>query len=846
MSSLRTSSLHWASGLLLAIFGLLVLVAPHQFASPVYTTLQPLLALWGVAFLVVGAGLIATVTLVARRLWVVAARLGSGCMLLVLSFGFWWAGGWTGMVAYGMLGLGCLAAAGLPAQSPRRPQRDALALLIGLTNLLNGLLIIVLPGQLGAYFYDQMRPYLPWCGAAFLIGGSALLAVSVRPRRPVWACLGAHALAALALWFWMAANALPWVLTGVVYSGLLGAFVGALPWLGPHLDASDPTRLRVRLALALTASAIFPLILALAVVTQQQQEQAMKKALVNQQNTAQVLAQDVTSYLRLHRGAVVTQARQGGLLARPPAEQRAQLEIVREAFPDFAVLQTFDARGRALTRTDERPIGPPADQLSLFTEAQRTGQPAITLGFGRVRESPRVEISAPVYGADGTFAGVILGVIETDHLGATLARVAQGTGNTVALFAADGRLIAQAGVPKEQIFGDRSALPPVAALESGGAEAGALRYRQGADDILAGFAHLPELGWGVVVEQPTQASLAGIYAGRDLAFFILLIMLAAALAIGFRIAHQLAQPLHALAVAAEQVANAGVHTSLPTSKVREVADLTAIFAAMRERLVARTAERDRLYELERQARERAEQAVKLRDVFLSIASHELRNLLMSLLGRAHLFQRRLSVGSSVSDRDERALGVLVAQLQRMTRLVTGLLDFSQLEQGQLRLQCAMLDLGELAGRIVAEIQPTLEAHAVDYRGPAQPVLVRGDAVRLEQVLLNLLQNAARYSPKGGPIAVRLTTDREQAALAVSDQGIGIPAADQPRLFQRFARASNVSDHQIAGTGLGLYIVGEIVRLHGGVVRVESDEGVGSTFTVCLPLAVPQPHARCVS
>jgi signal transduction histidine kinase len=110
----------------------------------------------------------------------------------------------------------------------------------------------------------------------------------------------------------------------------------------------------------------------------------------------------------------------------------------------------------------------------------------------------------------------------------------------------------------------------------------------------------------------------------------------------------------------------------------------------------------------------------------------------------------------------------------------------------------------------------------------------------------LLQNAARYSPKGGPIAVRLTTDREQAALAVSDQGIGIPAADQPRLFQRFARASNVSDHQIAGTGLGLYIVGEIVRLHGGVVRVESDEGVGSTFTVCLPLAVPQPHARCVS
>jgi signal transduction histidine kinase len=108
-------------------------------------------------------------------------------------------------------------------------------------------------------------------------------------------------------------------------------------------------------------------------------------------------------------------------------------------------------------------------------------------------------------------------------------------------------------------------------------------------------------------------------------------------------------------------------------------------------------------------------------------------------------------------------------------------------------------------------------------------------VRLEQVVQNLLTNAIKYSPDGGPVVLRVERLADQVRLQVTDSGIGVPEADQPQLFQRFYRASNTDTQYLSGMGIGLYVVREIVTLHGGTVGVESCEGEGSTFTVCLPL-----------
>jgi signal transduction histidine kinase len=243
-----------------------------------------------------------------------------------------------------------------------------------------------------------------------------------------------------------------------------------------------------------------------------------------------------------------------------------------------------------------------------------------------------------------------------------------------------------------------------------------------------------------------------------------------------------------------------------------------------------------LYEAERQARARAEAAVQLRDQFLSIAAHELKTPLTSLLGYAQLLQRRTQRASSLSDADQRALGVIVAQASRLNRMVAALLDIARIEGGQLSITRTPLDLCELARRVAEEAREQAEDHALEIACPTEPLMIEGDDLRLEQVLQNLIQNAIKYSSPGAPVALRVERRGDTACVAVVDQGMGIPQEALSQLFQRFYRAPNVDEHQISGMGIGLYVVKEIITLHNGTVAVESIEGQGSTFTICLPLA----------
>jgi signal transduction histidine kinase len=232
----------------------------------------------------------------------------------------------------------------------------------------------------------------------------------------------------------------------------------------------------------------------------------------------------------------------------------------------------------------------------------------------------------------------------------------------------------------------------------------------------------------------------------------------------------------------------------------------------------------------------AQEAVQARDTFFSVASHELKNPLTALLGNAQLLQRRLHQEVALSDRNQRMLGVIVEQAGRLNKLIAEMLDVGRIASGHLALTRGAVDLVALAERVVAEVQPTLTDHTLAFERLAPSLVVDGDAVRLEQVLQNLLQNAIKYSPEGGSVAVRVERQGHLACLAVTDQGIGIAPEDLPRLFQRFYRAEHESAGGIAGLGIGLYVVKEIVSLHDGTIDVQSALGGGSTFTVRLPLA----------
>jgi signal transduction histidine kinase len=234
--------------------------------------------------------------------------------------------------------------------------------------------------------------------------------------------------------------------------------------------------------------------------------------------------------------------------------------------------------------------------------------------------------------------------------------------------------------------------------------------------------------------------------------------------------------------------------------------------------------------------QQAQEAVRVRDLFLSVASHELKTPLTTLLGNAQLLYRRAEREGHFPERDQRTIRVISEQAQRLNGLVTTLLDLSRIEQGQLTLEQVPVDVDALIRRVVDEIRLAHDQHPIAYQVQETPCIVIGDTVRLEQVVQNLISNAIKYSPPGEPVTVAVMSQGEKVCVSVADRGIGIPAENLPNLFGRFYRARNAEAHQITGLGIGLFVVKEIVTLHGGTIEVTSTEGVGSTFTICLPRA----------
>ena len=245
-------------------------------------------------------------------------------------------------------------------------------------------------------------------------------------------------------------------------------------------------------------------------------------------------------------------------------------------------------------------------------------------------------------------------------------------------------------------------------------------------------------------------------------------------------------------------------------------------------------ERADLLAREQTARAEAEAALVLRDQFLSVAAHELRTPVTTLLAYSQMIGRRLVRGAPAGDKDRRALETMSNQAQRLSQLISSLLDISRIESGLFPIERGRFDLGMLAQRVLDEVQPQLNKHIVELQKPPEPVTIMGDELRLEQVLQNLVQNAIKYSPDGGRITVQIGRRGQSAVISVTDQGIGIPEAAHSELFQRYYRAGNAAESGIAGLGIGLYVVQEIVKRHGGTLEVASTEGEGSTFTILLP------------
>ena len=291
-------------------------------------------------------------------------------------------------------------------------------------------------------------------------------------------------------------------------------------------------------------------------------------------------------------------------------------------------------------------------------------------------------------------------------------------------------------------------------------------------------------------------------------------------------------------IARDRIIGAITFSSVQPSREYTKADL--YFAQELARRIASALDNVHLYQqaqAEIRERKNAEEALReseaRKDEFISMASHELKTPLTSLKGFTNLLQRRLA-----KQGDKQALHFLARmeeQLDKLTKLVSDLLDVTKMQTGKLEFREERFFLNELVRETLENLQGTTETHHLQLE-EVTDVQVSGDKDHLGQVLINLLTNAIKYSPEADTVIVRVSADEHNAIVSVQDFGIGIEETHQEKIFERFYQVNDDTEKTFPGLGIGLYISSQIVRGHHGLLWVESAKGAGATFYVSLPLA----------
>jgi signal transduction histidine kinase len=809
-------------GLFCGFIGAFLLIAPHRFQTGPYEALLPHALAWGTFALASGMGMLAVAVLRPRPWWSCAVHLLVGLALLALTVSFVRVGAASGAAIYSVLGIGTLLACLLPRDRPRSTaaRGDLFAFLMGIAAALAGLLVIGVPGLFQRPYYGPFGAYLKVFGLAFLVTGPLLAAAQLRPP---------------SRWTWTAQilGGMTYVLFGVLVSvpGRLwtgvflyiagGAAIVCLPGVHRWLAALDTSALRAHLSLVLAIATTLALVLATAVATAQEERLAGEQVKVTQEVEARSVAQNVSDYVEMNGSRAATLAVFAGREPVTADHQEPMLAISLPVYPDLVALRSVSSAGAIVAGAGSLDL-PPRTVMDLAAGVARDHHDQLTAI--EVNGRSLLLLGAPIPDLAGDFAGTLVAALDTRSLAQRISR----QGAVVSLADGFGRLIATVDKvrPEER-------LPPLPRGWDGQVRAGRLAQRT---EAVGGLARVPRLGWVVAVERPRADALAGVRRGRDLAFLLLLFVIPLTALSGIFAARRITRPLADLSNAVDEMTAGNLAAPIgDSSRVTEVARLSAAFREMRDRLAERTWESERLAGELRARAEALAETDRRKDEFLAMLAHELRNPLGAIANASYLLEHF----GPADPQTAKPVAIIRRQIQHLVRMVDDLLDVSRITRGKVELRRQRLDLAEVLRNAAEASLPLAQAKGQTLRVemPLEPLPLDGDATRLEQVVSNLLRNAVKFTEARGTIELTVRRDDRHALVRVRDDGIGIPADLLARVFDLFAQGEQGLDRSGAGLGIGLTLVKSLVEIHGGSVEARSDgPGSGSEFEVRLPLA----------
>jgi signal transduction histidine kinase len=527
-------------------------------------------------------------------------------------------------------------------------------------------------------------------------------------------------------------------------------------------------------------------------------------------------------------------------LARVPSVKRGEqpesnhlLSELAERHPSYESLFAIDTDGRLLAAGGEDVL-PPGNRLTYVGRTLEIGSTLVTEPIAPRNSGRQVFVVATALFNDaGEPIGIVGASVNLLRLQEGMRRVEVPENSSLLIVNQNtGRIVARRIDP--ELWVGRSA------LESG-AVRDALRRREGVSEgdfldgirRLSGFAPTRRVAWQVIVGIPTDEAYGALR--RELWRGLARVALVGTVAgiVAWVLSRRLTRPIGELAAAGRAYASGELSHRTSIDGPEELAALGATLNRMASAIQAQMAQLREARAREREAGERAiAELQRLHSEFIAVAAHELRTPVAAVKSYAELLMRPDVDLSPTIQRQ--ALVRLDHVCERLSRLVRSLLGASRLQAGRLDIEPEPLDLSTITERILEQVTDYTPGH--DLRllvAPGGSTLALADAERVEDVLVNLLANASKYSPGGTTILVNVLGKGDVVEVSVTDEGPGIPVEEQAAIFERFRRGKGVA---ASGVGLGLYIARAYVQAMGGQIGVRSEPGQGATFWFHLPAA----------